>query len=190
MGLAKYHEDNIEIYDERMYYRQSASLPCVQSNYSSPPKQQNIISYCPLCHQGFGNSKTLIPHILSNHGGLHDIVFLNNVQIKNNECTVSQIKSLILYSFRDEPIKIKLYDNIGNEYSLQTKRGTYEYNLKNLLNANIYSELSIENIDSPVRIKLNLNISNITIKKYCLVNTPLCYLMNRSQKKTSLLTNI
>ena len=33
MGFAKYHEDNIKLYDERMYYRNENSYSNVQSIY-------------------------------------------------------------------------------------------------------------------------------------------------------------
>ena len=56
MGFAKYHEDNLEIYDERMYYRNSSSLPSVKTSYTrTTPKIRTLLIIFLLRMEAFTN---------------------------------------------------------------------------------------------------------------------------------------
>lgn len=165
MGFAKYHEDNLEIYDERMYYRNSSSLPSVQTSYTRTTPKIEYKVFCPFCRSGFMTSKNLIDHILASHGGVHEFVYLNNRRVYDNEQTVRQVYSLKLYSFREDAREIRLIDSMGNAYSFWTKKDKYEYDIQSILQARLYSEIQINNIDSPVCIKQQLDISVVSMDK-------------------------
>lgn len=165
MGYAKYHEDDLEIYDDRMYYRYGSSLPSVQSSYTRTTLKIKYNVFCPFCKSGFMNHKDLINHILVSHGGIHEFVYLNNRRVYDGEQTVKQVYSLKLYCFRENPKEIQLQDGTGETYSFWTKSGTYEYDIQSILQARLYSEIQINNIDFPVCIKQQLDINIVSIDK-------------------------
>lgn len=165
LGFAKYHEDNLAIIDERMYYRNGTSLPSAKESYTSTTPKIEFKYFCPFCKSGYETNKDLIDHILLSHGGVHEFVYLNNRRINDGENTVKQVYSLKLYCFRDSAKKICLQDNIGNEYSFWTKPVVNEYDIQSILLSKVYSEIIITNIDSPVCIKQQLDINIVSIKK-------------------------
>ena len=165
MGFAKYHEDNLEIYDERMYYRNGSKLPSVRPRYTKTAPKKEYKVFCPFCRIGFMTHKKLINHILASHGGVHEIVYLNNRRIYDGEQTVKQVYSLKLYCFRESPRKICLEDGMGERFSFWTKGDKYEYDIQSLLQAHPYSEIHISNIDVPVCIKQELDINNVSMDK-------------------------
>lgn len=165
MGFAKYHEDNLKIYDERMYYRNASELPSVQPSYARTAPKIKYKVFCPFCRKGFMTRKNLIDHILASHGGVHEFVYLNNRKINDGEQTVKQVYSLKLYCFRESPKEIQLQDGMGETYSFWTKAGTYEYDIQSILQARLYSELWINNIDAPVCIKQQLDINTVSMDK-------------------------
>lgn len=173
MGYAKYHEDDLKIYDERMYYHSAISVPCIkESNYTRIVPKTDKIEYrefCPFCRKGFTTYKMLISHIVAEHGGVHEFVYLNNRKISGGNHTVKNIDSLKLYSFRENPKKIQITDNMGNTYSFLTNENKYEYDIQSILSANPlvrpYSEIKISNVDVPVCIRRKLDINNVTMEK-------------------------
>ena len=160
MGFAKYHEDDIKIYDDRMYYR-NAQLSSNEYNRAT----ESYATYCPFCKCGQKSKRSLIEHIVSSHGGVHEFIYVNDQIVKNGEIEVPQVYSLILYSFRLESIAIQIIDNMGEEYQITTNPDVYEYDLKSILKAKPYSILNINSIDRPVHIKQRLDINNVTIDK-------------------------
>ena len=73
LGFAKYHEDDLKIYDERMYYRNDNSLACIQTNYVRPSRIEYKY-FCPFCNSGFLKNNELVNHIMLSHGGVHEFV--------------------------------------------------------------------------------------------------------------------
>ncbi len=166
MGFAKYHEDNLKICDERMYYRSGSYVPCIQSHYSYDNDSTVKYNYfCPFCKKGFLARGKMIDHVLASHGGRHEYVYVNNRKITQAEETITQIRSLILYSFRDETREIVLHGDSGKKYTFCTKPDIFEYDLQGILGSELYSEISIENIDYPVCIKQLLDIKVVSIEK-------------------------
>lgn len=165
MGFAKYHEDNLEIYDERMYYRNASTLPIIRTNYTRTAPKIEYKVFCPFCTSGFMTHTNLIDHILASHGGIHEFVYLNNRRIYDGEKTVRQVYSLKLYSFREASREIQLTDNMGNTYSFWTQKEKYEYDIQSILQAKLYSEIQIGNIDLPVCIKQQLDINIVSMDK-------------------------
>ena len=165
MGFAKYHEDNLEIYDERMYYRNESELLSVRPNYTRIATKIVFKVFCPFCNNGFMTRKKLIDHIVASHGGIHEFVYLNNRRVYESEKTVKQVYSLKLYCFRESPVQIQLQDGMGERYSFWTKDEKYEYDIQSILQAHPYSELQISNIDNPVCIRQQLDINRVSMDK-------------------------
>ena len=165
MGFAKYHEDDIKLYDDRMYYLNGSGVSDIQKSYIQPYSKKEYKIYCPLCRKGFNDNKALVNHVLGSHGGFHEIIYVNNHRITENETTVNQIYSIKIYSFREESREIVLSDDRDNTFSFWTKTDQYEYDIQNILQSHIYSKLRIDNIDNPVCIIHKLNINNISIDK-------------------------
>jgi len=165
MGFAKYHEDDLKIYDERMYYRNASSVSSVQTSYYRTIPRIEYKFFCPFCRSGVVNYSKLIEHILATHGGVHEFVYLNNRRVYEVQQSVGQVYSLTLYSFREETREISLEDNMGNTYSFWTKKEQYEYDIKSILQAQLYSELRIKNIDTPVCVKQLIDINSVSIDK-------------------------
>lgn len=165
MGFAKYHEDDLKIYDERMYYRNASSSINVQPSYSKVSPRIVYSFYCPFCKKGFVSLKKLIKHITSVHGGIHEFVYLNDRRVERKEKTVKRIISLVLYCFHEEAKEIQVKVEQDNYYSFWTKPGVFEYDIQAFLQSKLYSEIYICNIDAPVHIKQQLDISRVSIKK-------------------------
>lgn len=163
VGYAKYHEDDAEVYFERMDNLHLKTIPNALPNYSKPISKLIYSVFCPFCRMGFVNSGNLIDHILRIHGGVHDFVYLNNQKITSTRQTVSKVFSLKLYSFREESREVQIFDNMGNKYSLQTRKSENEYDLLRILNLKPFAELHITNIDNPICITQYLDIKSASI---------------------------
>lgn len=143
MGFAKYHEDNLSIIEERMYYKNVPDrLSVVRSTYRS--KQPIYSSYCPFCYCGFTSQKALVDHVFSSHGKSYEFIYLNNNRINEWQCEVSKIYSLKFYCFHDEPKHIVVTDDFDRKYYIDTIKNKYEYDLTSILNGKIFSYLKIE----------------------------------------------
>lgn len=165
MGFAKYHEDDLRIYDDRMYFHNALRNPNIQSGYTRIISRFVYNYYCPFCKCGFLKKKELIDHIVVSHGGVHEIVYLNNQRVYERELSVKQVYSLKLYCYRESPIEIKLQDGMGECYSFRTEVEKIEYDIQSILQGRVYSELRISNIDAPVCIKQQLDISRVSMDK-------------------------
>lgn len=76
MSLAKYFEDNIGLYEERMYYRNFINEhPNVSGSQSYRVKKKPEKGlFCPFCRMEFENNSMLVDHVVKMHGGRHDFV--------------------------------------------------------------------------------------------------------------------
>lgn len=159
MGFAKYHEDDVEIFNERMYYRYSPNL----TNGFSLDASSEFQYYCPFCSAGFMQLSGLVNHIIVLHGGSHEFVYLNNHRVTQNETKVNKIYSLRVYSIREVPIEIAIEDGLGNTSYIETEPGRYEYDVLKILDYESFSEIGISNIDNPVIIKQYIDLKEVSI---------------------------
>ena len=163
MGFAKYHEDNIKLYEERMYYKTAPTfLPSVSKAYE--PKHTYKCS-CPFCGCGFDREVEIANHVRVNHGGKLNILYLNNRRVSNSIETIHYIYSLVLYSFNDKAIEVKIHDDFGKEYVFWSQVGKYEYNIQNYIKNNIFSILYISIGDEQYRFKQLIDINFASIDK-------------------------
>lgn len=143
MGFAKYHEDNLHIIEERMYYKNAPdTLSVVRSSYT--PKQPVYSAYCPFCHCGVISKKALVDHVFSKHGNKYEFIYLNNRKVNEYQSEVTRIYSLKFYCFSDEIKHIVVTDDFDRKYYVDTVKNKYEYDLSSILNGKLFSYLSIE----------------------------------------------
>lgn len=143
MGFAKYHEDNLHIIEERMYYKNAPdTLSVVRSTYKSKQPQYTIT--CPFCRCGVNTSKALVEHIFSTHGRRYEFIYLNNSKVNEMQCNVATIYSLKMYCFYDESKHIVISDDFDRKYYVDTVKGKYEYDITNALKGKMFSYLRIE----------------------------------------------
>ncbi len=163
MGFAKYHEDNIKLYDERMFYKDaSMKYPCVRDTYV--PK--HVYKYrCPFCSSGFDNEGTIAKHIISNHGGRTTFVYLNNRRVYDQVESTKCIYSLVLYCFNEKPVEIKIKDDFDRNYTIWTQAGKFEYNIQNYIKDNVFSCIDITLDNEEYHFKQLLDISVVSIDK-------------------------
>lgn len=165
MGYAKYHEDNLHIIEERMYYKNAPDrLSVVRSTYI--PKQPFFLLYCPFCHCGITSKKALVDHVFSTHGKKYEFIYLNNNRIDDWQCEVSKIYSLKFYCFYDEPKHIVVTDDFDRKYYIDTIKNKYEYDLTSILNGKLFSYLKIEipGQSTPFEIQQYLDIQGASIE--------------------------
>lgn len=164
MGFAKYHEDNLRIFEERMYYKNEIdTLSVVRNSYR--PQQPTYSVYCPFCRCGLSSSKALIDHIFNVHGKKYEFVYLNNAKIKEHQCDVARIYSLKLYCFYDDTKQIVITDDFDRKYYIDTSKGKYEYDVTNALKGKLFSYLRIEipGQDTPYEIQQYLDMDGVSI---------------------------
>ena len=164
MGFAKYHEDDLHIFEERMYYKNKLdTLSVVRNTYRT--QQPTYSVFCPFCRCGLSSSKALIDHIFNVHGRKYEFVYLNNASIKEYQCDVTRIYSLKLYCFYDHAKQIVITDDFDRKYYIDTSKGKYEYDVTNALKGKLFSYLRIEipEQDTPYEIQQYLDMDGISI---------------------------
>ncbi|SFC66634.1 MBL fold metallo-hydrolase [Butyrivibrio sp. YAB3001] len=163
MGFAKYHEDNIKLYEERMYYKTApAFYPCVREAYA--PK--HIYKYrCPFCSSGFDNESAIAKHVIVNHGGKYSFIYLNDRRVYDQEESAKCIYSLALYCFNEKPVEVRIKDDFNREYTFWTQAGKFEYNIQNYLKNNIFSCVTISVSGEEYTLKQLLDINVVSIDK-------------------------
>ena len=143
MGFAKYHEDNLHIIEERMYYKNAPErLSTVRSRHTQ--KRPIYSMYCPFCYCGLTSKKALLDHVFLTHGKKYAFVYLNNKCVDDAQCEVAKIYSLKLYCFYDESKHIVVTDDFDRKYYIDTIKNKYEYDLTSVLTDKLYSSLKIE----------------------------------------------
>lgn len=164
MGFAKYHEDDLGIFYERMYYRQGTALSSVLPAYTRMEQTSDYHIVCPLCGCLYSDRKQLITHVLKAHGGKHEIVYLNHQQVSKNSISTDHVTSLEVYSFREKPTNITLQDESGRSMVIRTRSDQYEYDIEKELRSRQFAELQISGIDTPVHILHRINIGSVTLE--------------------------
>lgn len=172
MGLAKYREDNLELLENRLRYQERDLLSYIsKSRYGkkrSTYKKVHYNNYCPFCNKGFNVYKDLVDHVRDAYGGTHELIYINNRIINSDETiSVKRIRSLYVFSFRNDRHEIILENEIGEKYSFVTTPGKYYYDIKNIISKSLFSEIHIINADISVTIKQELDINNASIEKIC-----------------------
>mgnify|MGYP001482884185 CR=1 FL=1 len=164
MGYAKYHEDDLEIYEERMLNKESTAIQ-IPAFYTSKPIVYN--EFCPLCHKGFEHVSDVQKHVYESHGKKSIFIFLNGWEVKSSTTTVNHVFSLFVYCFNLRETKVEIIDNFGNSSVIVTRIGVYEYDITKLMRGKLYSNLKIiiEGKDRTVEIKQFLDMNNIHIEK-------------------------
>ena len=163
MGYAKYHEDDLRIIDNRIYFHDQKQDSSTKPRYNKQPDQTRIKCLCPFCGTGYINHIKLVNHVYTSHGGVHDFVYVNNQKVYGNVFVDKHIHSIKLFSFREEPRRIVLTDSLGKSFMFTTVPEKYEYDILSILQSKLYSEIRIGNIDKPVTIKQLLNISSASM---------------------------
>ncbi len=163
MGYTKYHEDNIKLYDERMYYRGTTSMcPCVTETFV--PK--HIYKYhCPFCSSGFDNEASIAKHIIVNHGGKTAFIYLNDKRVYEQDKSEKYIYSLTLFCFNETPVEVKIQDDFDRQYRFWTQSGKFEYNIQNYIKDNVFSFISVNVNEEEYRFKQLLDINVASIDK-------------------------
>ena len=164
MGFAKYHEDNLCIFEDRMYYKNEIdTLRVVRNTYRSKKTKYSVS--CPFCRCGLSKSKALVNHIFNTHGKKYEFVYLNNRDIKEHQCEVARIYSLKLYCFYDDMRQIIITDDFNRKYYIDTSKGKYEYDVTNALKGRLFSYLRIEipGQEIPYEIQQNLDMGGVSI---------------------------
>lgn len=163
MGFAKYHEDNIKIFEDRMYYKNtSLFFPCVRSTYV--PK--HIYKFqCPFCRSGYDSEKQIANHVMVNHGGKTRFIYLNNRRVYNQIESAKCIYSLTLYCFDEKPMEVRICDDFDRKYTFWTQSGNFEYNIQNYIKDNLFSNISIHLNDEEYCFKQLIDINVVSIDK-------------------------
>ena len=165
MGFAKYHEDDLNIFEERMYYKNSPDTLSIVHRGNRVNRQPQYTSFCPFCRSAFISSKELIHHIYNVHGHRYHFIFINGRREDSNRINVTQIFSLKLFCFYHLPEHIVITDDFEKHYYVNTTINKYEYDITNTLKGNQFSvlKINIPNREEHVEIQQFLDMNSISI---------------------------
>ena len=166
MGLAKYHEDNLEIMSERMYYRDNDLFSYDWTSLYSKKVKKNYKFFCPFCRKGYETNDLLVDHVISCHGGKQDIIYINGKRIGQSATVrVDSIQSFKLLSFRKNKHKVIIENNNGEIIDFWITPGVYFYDIRKEIKNEWMSEIEIKNIDFQIRVQRNQDINKASISK-------------------------
>ena len=192
MGFAKYHEDDLKIYDERMYYRNASSSINVQPSYSKVSPRIVYSFYCPFCKKGFVSLKKLIKHITSVHTVADELLYL----YKNGEdpsaffavkvfLYLSQMETVEIESRNEFISSIENVDSI--EYQEIDKSQIKATNIKKTVvqRKSIFKQPSKESKTENI-LRTSIDEINLTVRSYNCLKRAGINTVGDLVKKTSL----